>query len=419
MSKRYVFRALCYHCSRDLCLDHLTQHAQLIDDWIRSQLKDYFTNLNEVASNLQSLAIPSNILNEPVTKLEQWRRDAYRQIDEIVTKKLQEVQMKIEEYRQIFDRLKNEQMEKINRYKQKISELFRKSQIAQKDLSHLKRAVEQIQTDLTMFDKHSIEIISARPLTSSIHVRLRCNEWKPPSPSSSSSSSLSSIIRQFEFRLKYVRLSGIITSHDLLVGVNGTIADLIEQFALQQDRMKTKDHKPQYYLATEVCQHRIRQRFTNETSLRSIFNRIESLVLYETPFELNSPKLQEFCLILCRFEEGLPWEIRFGLPFLLTLPRFQCRGRDVIDLLDQTLKTYFPLLDTTNNLHYELRLHTNETQNDPGIILKEWAEQVIDEHLSMADNVTLVINIIHHDQMHLARRDGITRISDKRRKSRK
>lgn len=398
------------------------QHAQLLDALTRTRLDEYFATLNDVSLHLQSLAMPPSVLREPFAKLEQWRHDAHRQIDEFAEKKQQEIQRKVDEYRPIFDRLKNEQLEKVSRYKQKVAELFRQSQVTQKDLANLKRTVEQIQDDLRAFDQHSVEVTSTRPFTPSLHLRLRCNEWKPPSPSSSSSSSISAIVRQLEFHLKYVRLSGLVTSHDVLVGVNGTVGDLIEQFFSQQDRIKAKDHKRRCYLATEVGEHQIRQRLNNEISLLSIFNRIESLVLYETPLELNSTNLQHFSLVFCRFEEGLPWEIQFGLPFLLHLPRVRCRGRDIIDLLDQTLKTYFPLLHSTttaSNVHFQVRLLNDENGNESGIILNEWTERVVDEHLAMAENVTLVINVIQHDPTHLPRRDGITRLSDRRRKSRK
>jgi hypothetical protein len=123
-----ISRALCYHCSRDLCIDHLTQHAQSIDAVTRSCLDEYFRTLTNLSSRLQSLTISSNILNKPYLKVEEWRIDAYHQIDEIVEKKFEEIRSKINEYRQVFDTIRNEQLEKIVRYKQKIDELCRKSQ---------------------------------------------------------------------------------------------------------------------------------------------------------------------------------------------------------------------------------------------------------------------------------------------------
>jgi hypothetical protein len=415
---------LCYHCSQNLCLDHLTEHAELIDALTRSVLEENFQILTNLSTRLQSLTISSNILNEPFLKIEQWRVEAYHQIDEIVEKKFEEIRRKIDEYRVIFDTIRNEQLEKIVRYKQKIAQLFRETQVANKDLLILKKSIEKLQNSLNIFDKHSIEVLSNRSVIHSINIQMKLNDWKPSlNHSSSSSSSLSSIIQQLEFRVKFVRLSGFVTSHYVLVQINGTIGDLIEQFIETQEKMIQKCH---YFLATEVCQYRVRQRFKNDVQLKTIFNQIDELVLYETPVELNTIQLQQYCLILCRFQDGLPWNIHFGLPVLLKVPRFQCRGSDVIHVLNETLKTCFPLMSDNNNIYYEVRIVSDDHQVSSATILNEWADQVIDDHLLMADNATLIVNLIHNNQSatseqitHLARLDGTLKTSEKRRKSRK
>ena len=418
---------LCYHCSYDLCIDHLNEHEQLIDALTRSTLEDYFTLLTNLSTRLQSLTISSKILNEPFLKIEEWRINAYRQIDEIVEKKFEEIRNKIDEYRQIFDTIKTEQLERINRYKQKISDLFRKSQIANKDLSILKKSMEKIENNSNIFDQHSIEVLPTRSIIHSIHIQMQLNNWKPSNQSSSSSSSsLSPIIQQFEFRLKYVRTSGIVTSHYVLVEVNGTIRDLIDQFIATQDKIMMIKQKREQFLATEVCQNRVRQRFNDDIQLKTIFNKINELVLYETPFELNTNTLQQYCLILCRFQDGLPWDIQFGLPILLHLPRSQCRGKDVIHVLDKTLQTCFPSMINNNNIHYEVKIVSDDHQMSSATLLNEWEDEIIDDHLLMADNATLIVNLVNNDQLfikeqktHLARLDGILKSSEKRRKSRK
>ncbi|CAF1620874.1 unnamed protein product [Rotaria magnacalcarata] len=421
--------ASCYHCSRDLCLDHLTQHAQLIDALTRSTLEDYFTILTNLSTRLQSLTISTNILNEPFKKIEQWRTDAYRKIDDIVEKKCQEIKIKIVEYRQIFDTIRNEQLEKVARYRQKIAELFRKIQVSNKDMSGLRKSIEQIQNDSNIFDRHSIEVISNRPLIHSIDIRMRLNDWRSSSTLSTSSSSLSSssVIHQLEFQVKYVRLSGVVTCHYILVEVNGTIGDLIDQFIITQNNVIIgKQKQRDYFLATEVCQRRVRRRFTTDTQLKSIFNKIEKLVLYETPFELNTINLQNYCLILCRFQDGLPWNIKFGLPLLLDVPRIQCRGRDVISALNKILKTCFPLMIANNYIHYEVGIISDEHQLNSATILNQWADEVIDEHLLITDNAMLVVNLVHSSQLStekqitdVTRLDGTLKSDDQRRKSRK
>ena len=250
--------ALCYHCSRDLCLDHLTQHAQVVEALVRSCLDDQFSILTDVATRLQSLTISSNLLDEPLLKLEQWRSNAYQQIDDIFQTNVEQIRIQIENYRQIFDTMRNEQLEKVNRYKGKIGALFRRTQVSNKDLAKLHKSIEQIQNDLNVFNLHSIEVTSARPSLHSIQVRMKLNEWKPSSlsslSSSSSSSSLSSIVRQLEFRVKYVPLSGHVSSHYILVEVNGTMQDLIDEFITKQGTLLNLHDKRHRLLPTEVNQ---------------------------------------------------------------------------------------------------------------------------------------------------------------------
>ena len=79
-----------------------------------------------------------------------------------------------------------------------------------------------------------------------------------------------------------------------------------------------------------------------------------------------------------------------------------------------------------NNLHYEIRIVSNDYQTTMTTILNEWADEIIDEHLLMADNATLIVSLIHDGQLFmeeqtvkLDRLDGTLKSSDKRRKSRK
>lgn len=414
-----ISSALCFHCSRNLCLDHLTEHAQLVDALTRSILEENFRVLDDLSMRWNALIISSKIVKEPFEKLEQWRVEAYQQIDQIVQKKNEEIRTKIEEYQVLFDRRKKEQMEKIVRYKQKISELFRQTQVANRDLSNLKKSIDKLQKNLQKFDEHSIDLVSNPSLMHSIHIQLKFDPWKSSSSSSSStSSSLSSVIHQLEFRVKFIRRTGFVTSHYVLVPINGLIRDLIEQFTRNEGIKEN-------LLSTEVCQSRVRRRLNDGISLRTIFNQISELVLYETTSNEND--LQEFCSIFCQFEQGLPWDILFRLPILLYVPRCHCRGIDIINALNQTLNNSFPLLLTENiDIHYEVKILSDDDQSSLPIDLNQWAEEVIDEHLLMAENATLIVNVVYGNQSNMdqqrkdfARLDGIPKNSEKRRKSRK
>ncbi|UJR29176.1 hypothetical protein I4U23_010390 [Adineta vaga] len=322
--------------------------------------------------------------------------------------------------------MRKEQLERTNRYKQKIANLYRKNQITTTDITNLQRSIDRMQTDLQIFDQHSIDVICNPSLTCSINIRMNINNWKSSDTSSSSSTS-SSIIRQLEFRLKYVSLSGFVSSHYVLVHVNGTIGDLIDQFIQIEDKILINNRRREFFLATEISQNRLRQRFSNDIQLNMIFNQIHELVLYETPFELNTMNLQKYCLILSTFQDGLPWEMKFGLPILLKVPRFQCRGKDVINELDKILEKSLPcMINQQNKISYEVKIVAENQQVNPATILNGWADEVIDDHLLMADNATLIVNLVNDGKVtmkdqsvRLARLDGILKNGEKRRKSRK
>ncbi|CAF1359802.1 unnamed protein product [Adineta ricciae] len=416
---------ICLHCSRNVCLDHSIEHQQLMNAYNRLVLNDCSEILTNLSTRFQASTIPEAIRETPIDKLQQWRTEAHRQVDEIFERKYCEIQSKIDEYQQIFDTIRNEKLEKINRYKQKIADLYRRSQITNKDISNIRGSIERIQDNLQIFDQHSIDILVNSPVTCSINIRMNVNNWKPSDHSSisSTSSSTSSIIRQLEFCLKYVSLSGVVSSHYILAHVNGTIADLIDQFILTQDKTSLANPRREFFLATEVSQDRLRRRFTNDTQLIKIFNTIDELVLYETPFELNMNNLQKYCLILCTFQDGLPWEMKLGLPILLKVPHLHCQGKDVIDELDKTLKKCFPFTMNQNQMSYAVKIASDNYQTGTTIILQEFADEFIDGYLSMADNATLIVSLtfderttMKNQSTHLARLDGIVKDSERRRR---
>lgn len=108
-------RALCYYFSRDLGFDHLTAHAQSIDALTRSQLEDYLAILSSVFSRWQALPVSPDISEEAFVQMEQRRRQAYPEIDQLAGKQCEENREKVDDYRQTFDRLlRNEPLERIN-----------------------------------------------------------------------------------------------------------------------------------------------------------------------------------------------------------------------------------------------------------------------------------------------------------------
>ncbi|CAF0736903.1 unnamed protein product [Adineta steineri] len=151
-------RAKCFHCSRNLCLTHLTEHAQLLENQTRTFLHSHETILNDLHNKFECLSISSRILEEPFIQLEKWRLDAHEKLDQLAIQKRQEIQIKISEYRTIFNKKTNEQKQKIELLKKRLNDLSRQAQLASKDIKYLQDKMNETQQFLQSIEKHSIRI---------------------------------------------------------------------------------------------------------------------------------------------------------------------------------------------------------------------------------------------------------------------
>ena len=139
-------RAKCFHCSRDLCLTHLTEHTQIVERQTRVSANEEL--LNTLEAKLRSLSIPSRISETPKIQLEKWRVEAHRKLDQLAEQKRQELQTKIDDYRTMLAKRTRE-------HRQMIDWIRR-----QPDRSQGDEQIEQIKQFLRSVDQHSIQISS-------------------------------------------------------------------------------------------------------------------------------------------------------------------------------------------------------------------------------------------------------------------
>jgi ubiquitin carboxyl-terminal hydrolase 4/11/15 len=182
------------------------------------------------------------------------------------------------------------------------------------------------------------------------------------------------------FKIDYVRLDGKIKSYSIKSNEHGRMPNLIEEFC---DRFQTKDKsknkpvrmeidgvagsieknkeneneqeedddedeeeekedftkepdydghqpKPELILAVEVYNHRIHLQYSDNASLTSILDR-DQIVFYETSNSLKKGS-NDRILMPCVFRDEDTRQ-NFGYPIYLSIPRHDCRGKDIQEAL--------------------------------------------------------------------------------------
>ncbi|CAF3717922.1 unnamed protein product [Rotaria sp. Silwood1] len=82
-------RALCHCCSKNLCLDHLKEH----DDLINSQINTLVDEINTLDNQLSTLNV-DEVIDKCRQKLDKWRHDCHIIIDRFYEEKCQELQQR-------------------------------------------------------------------------------------------------------------------------------------------------------------------------------------------------------------------------------------------------------------------------------------------------------------------------------------
>ncbi|CAM4765914.1 unnamed protein product [Rotaria magnacalcarata] len=231
------------------------------------------------------------------------------------------------------------------------------------------------------------------------------------------------------FKLDYVRLNGQIKSYSIKCGENGRIHNLIQEFCghfqpknksirqkepmntdsaasnsnpsnrndddendeeeEEEDFTKASDYdghqpKPDYILAVEIYNHRVHLQYGDNTLLTSILER-DRVVFYEVPDSLKKSDSMTI-LMPCTFRDDY-YHYNFGLPIYLSVPRHDCKGKDIQEALQKVIGNFIPLSTTDpseNKSLYSASLVF--TQNNSPTIkpLKSY----LDEHIDFSRNKT-------------------------------
>jgi ubiquitin carboxyl-terminal hydrolase 4/11/15 len=173
------------------------------------------------------------------------------------------------------------------------------------------------------------------------------------------------------FKIEYVRLNGQIKSYSIKSDEHGHMSNLVNEFCdrfqpndkrrsktvpMDTDDVSSTDEadeeeeeeqedftkhlnydghqpKPDFILTTEVYNHRIHLQYSDHSSLTNIIDR-DQIVFYEVPDSLKKRNSQNI-LMPCVFREESNRQT-FGYPIYLSIPRHDCKGKDIQEALQVT-----------------------------------------------------------------------------------
>ena len=139
-------RTICQCCNQNLCRDHFNQH----DDMLNSQLNPLTDEINALSDRLSAIKI-ERLTNESRKKLDKWRSDCYKIID-------QYYEMKCIELEQFIGRHIDEQREAFIKIRSKMNELIENQETTKRDIQMLTTAIGQLQNQMNQIENTSCEI---------------------------------------------------------------------------------------------------------------------------------------------------------------------------------------------------------------------------------------------------------------------
>ncbi|CAF4393173.1 unnamed protein product [Rotaria socialis] len=225
------------------------------------------------------------------------------------------------------------------------------------------------------------------------------------------------------FKLDYVRVNGQIKSYSIKCDENGRMRNLMQKFCdrfqpkmksirqrepmgtdsaasnsnqsnrnddddddeeeEEEDFTKASDYdghqpKPDYILAAEIYNHRVHLQYGDNTLLTSILER-HCVVFYEVPYSLKKSDSDKI-LMPCTFRDDYH-HYNFGLPIYLSVPRNDCKGKDIQEALQKVIGNFISLPTTDpseNKSLYSASLVFTQSYSSTSKPLKSYLDEHID-----------------------------------------
>jgi hypothetical protein len=145
-------RAQCYCCQKNICLFHLNEHSELLNN----QLKPLNEHLDMLSNHLRAINIQETNTCARQT-LERWRSNCHERIEQYYTQKCDEL------HRLVNEKI-DEQHEDIKRLQDHVNELIRTQETNRDDIDYVTNMIDQITKTINTIEKTFVEI-QTQPVT--------------------------------------------------------------------------------------------------------------------------------------------------------------------------------------------------------------------------------------------------------------
>ena len=139
-------RTLCHCCDQNLCRDHFNEH----DDLLNFQLNPLTDEINALADRLTAINI-DKIINDSRQKLNQWRIDSHKIIDQFYEKKCQELKHYLNE-------IVNKPEQEILDLRLKIAKMINMQQTTNDNLKELTSNIQTLKQQIAILEDLNIRI---------------------------------------------------------------------------------------------------------------------------------------------------------------------------------------------------------------------------------------------------------------------
>jgi hypothetical protein len=133
-------RALCYCCQQELCLQHLKEH----NDLLIAQLNPLVDKIDNVSNRLKSINIEKTV-DDCRQKLEQWRVDCHKKIDDFFEQKYQEI------YQPLTEKMEKRR-EEIDQIQSKVAALLHQEEVTRQDINLLTATIRNLDKEVSKIE---------------------------------------------------------------------------------------------------------------------------------------------------------------------------------------------------------------------------------------------------------------------------
>ncbi|CAF1573823.1 unnamed protein product, partial [Adineta ricciae] len=160
---RNLVDTYCYHCSQDLCTNHLNEHKK----WIEKQLLPVVNQVNTMYEHLHQIdknqtMVTLDYLNDIREQMDQWKVSCYQQIDDVYEQVQKQINTMVEKHRnQIIERAANN-LESIKQLRRRLGALLKEDQIEYRLLDNIREELEGIEQTEHEIDQPNIRILTEK-----------------------------------------------------------------------------------------------------------------------------------------------------------------------------------------------------------------------------------------------------------------